>query len=325
LEHAYAWTCNAYAGRICGPLRRWRRLKGSLRRDICTVRCAATRLRSYETLCTCDAVCPVQTSNNMTIAVSGTGHAGMEAAVANVIEPGDIMLVGVNGLWGERVGDLASRYGADVRYVRVPAGEVVTLPQLEAAFAANPGIKVVFLTHGESSTGTLQPIEGVGALCARHGALFMLDTVCTLGGVPLELDAAGVDVVRALEGMCVLSMCVVHRTAQRTRIRSSIRMRAHDMRACGLSHTRAPTQTYSGSQKCLGAPPGAAPFSMSPRARAKLDARKTPVASYYFDANLMGANYGIDGKPRWYHHTSMVRGQAARGSTPTALVLTCSP
>jgi alanine-glyoxylate transaminase/serine-glyoxylate transaminase/serine-pyruvate transaminase len=220
----------------------------------------------------------------MTIAVSGTGHAGMEAAVANVIEPGDIMLVGVNGLWGERVGDLASRYGADVRYLKVSAGEVVTLAQLEEAFAANPGIKVVFLTHGESSTGTLQPIAGVGALCARHGALFMLDTVCTLGGVPLELDASGVDVVRGLE--------------RSVRAEYVTRML---IRVC----TRARTQTYSGSQKCLGAPPGAAPFSMSPRARAKLDSRKTPVASYYFDANLMGANYGIDGKPRWYHHTSV--------------------
>lgn len=121
----------------------------------------------------------------------------MEAAVANAIEPGDIMIVGINGLWGERVGDLASRYGADVRLIHATPGEVFSLAQLEAAFAANPGAKVLFLTHGESSTGTLQPIDGVGALCAKHGALFMLDTVCTLGGVPLELDAQGVDVVRA--------------------------------------------------------------------------------------------------------------------------------
>jgi alanine-glyoxylate transaminase/serine-glyoxylate transaminase/serine-pyruvate transaminase len=182
----------------------------------------------------------------------------MEAAVANAIEPGDIMLVGVNGLWGERVGDLASRYGAVVRYINVPAGGVFTLAQIEAGLDANKGAKVLFLTHGESSTGTLQPIDGVGAACAKRGVLFMLDTVCTLGGVPLHLDVSGVDI------------------------------------------------TYSGSQKCLGAPPGAAPFSMSPRARAKLAARKTPVASYYFDANLVGLNWGVDGKPRWYHHTSMI-------------------
>jgi alanine-glyoxylate transaminase/serine-glyoxylate transaminase/serine-pyruvate transaminase len=78
----------------------------------------------------------------MTLAISGTGHAGMEAAVANVIEAGDIMLVGVNGLWGERVGDLAERYGADVRYTHVPAGEVFTLAALEKALDANPGTKV---------------------------------------------------------------------------------------------------------------------------------------------------------------------------------------
>ena len=194
----------------------------------------------------------------MTLAISGTGHAGMEAAVANAVEPGDIMLVGVNGLWGERVGDLASRYGADVRYINVTGGSVFTLAQIEAGLDANPGVKVLFLTHGESSTGTLQPIDGVGKACAKRGVLFMLDTVCTLGGVPLKLDESSVDI------------------------------------------------TYSGSQKCLGAPPGAAPFSMSPRARAKLAARKTPVASYYFDANLVGANWGIDGKPRWYHHTSTI-------------------
>ena len=191
----------------------------------------------------------------MTLAISGTGHAGMEAAVANTIEPGDIMLVGVNGLWGERVGDLASRYGADVRYIHAPAGEIFSLAAIEAGLDANPGTKVLFLTHGESSTGTLQSLEGVGAACAARGVLFLLDTVCTLGGVPLQLDAQGVDV------------------------------------------------TYSGSQKCLGAPPGSSPFSMSPAARAKLAARKTPVASYYFDANLVGATWGVDGKPRWYHHT----------------------
>ncbi len=168
----------------------------------------------------------------------------MEASIANAVEPGDIVLVGANGLWGERVGDLAERYGGDVRLIHAPAGTVFSVAQLEAAFDANPGAKVLFLTHGESSTGTLQPLDGVGALCRRHGALFILDTVCSLGGVPLQLDVSGVDV------------------------------------------------TYSGSQKCLGAPPGSAPFSMSQRARDKLAARKTKVASYYFDANLFGANWG---------------------------------
>jgi alanine-glyoxylate transaminase / serine-glyoxylate transaminase / serine-pyruvate transaminase len=199
-----------------------------------------------------------QTSNNFTMAVSGTGHAGMEAAIANVVEPGDVVIVGLNGIWGERVADLVERYGGVSRPINAPAGTVFSLDQLEAAFKANPGAKALFLTHGESSTGTLQPVDGVGALCKRHGAIFILDTVCTLGGVPLAIDADGIDV------------------------------------------------TYSGSQKCLGAPPGSAPFSMSQRARDKLAARKTKVASYYFDANLFGANWGVDGKPRWYHHTSPI-------------------
>ena len=192
------------------------------------------------------------------MAVSGTGHAGMEAAIANVVEPGDVVIVGVNGIWGERVADLVERYGGVSRPINALAGTVFRLDQLEAAFKANPDAKALFLTHGESSTGTLQPVDGVGALCKRHGAIFILDTVCTLGGVPLALDADGIDV------------------------------------------------TYSGSQKCLGAPPGSAPFSMSQRARDKLAARKTKVSSYYFDANLFGANWGVDGKPRWYHHTSPI-------------------
>ena len=192
------------------------------------------------------------------MAVSGTGHAGMEAAIANVVEPGDQILVGVNGIWGERVADLVERYGGVAHQLLAEPGTVFTLSQLEAAFQKHPGAKGLFLTHGESSTGTLQPVDGVGALCKKHGAIFILDTVCTLGGVPLHLDAAGIDV------------------------------------------------TYSGSQKCLGAPPGSAPFSMSQRARDKLAARKTKVASYYFDATLFGANWGVDGKPRWYHHTSPV-------------------
>jgi alanine-glyoxylate transaminase/serine-glyoxylate transaminase/serine-pyruvate transaminase len=199
-----------------------------------------------------------QTSNNLTVAVSGTGHAGMEAAIANVVEPGDVVLVGVNGLWGERVADLTERYGGIVRTLHAPAGSVFSLLQLEAAFDANPDARVLFLTHGESSTGTLQPLDGVGALCAARGAIFILDTVCSLGGVPLYLDQSGVDV------------------------------------------------TYSGSQKCLGAPPGSAPFSMSQRARDKLAARKSKVQSYYFDANLFAAGWGVDGKPRWYHATAPI-------------------
>ena len=181
----------------------------------------------------------------------------MEAAIANLVEPGDIVLVGVNGIWGERVVDLTERYGGDVRVLTAKLGSVFTLPVLEAAFKANPGAKLLFLVHGESSSGTLQPLEGVGALCKKHNALFLLDTVCTLAGVPLHLDYSGVDA------------------------------------------------TYSGTQKCLGAPPGLSPFSMNERARARIAARKSQVASYYFDSVLIGKNWGIDQRdqPRWYHHT----------------------
>jgi alanine-glyoxylate transaminase / serine-glyoxylate transaminase / serine-pyruvate transaminase len=199
-----------------------------------------------------------QTKSNYTLAISGSGHAGMEAAIANLVEPGDVVLVGVNGIWGERVVDLTERYGGDVRPLTVPLGSVFSLEYLEEAFRANPGAKLLFLVHGESSSGTLQPVEGVGALCKKYGALFLLDTVCTLAGVPLTLDEWGVDA------------------------------------------------TYSGTQKCLGAPPGLSPFSMNERARARVAARKTKPASYYFDAGLVGKNWGVDNVPRAYHHTLAV-------------------
>jgi len=117
----------------------------------------------------------------------------METAIASLVQRGDVVLVGVNGLWGERAAQLAKLYGADVRPIYAPLGHVFSLAQLSDAFAANKGATLLFLTHGESSTGTLQPVEGVGELCEEHGALFLLDTVCTLGGVPVELDAWKVD------------------------------------------------------------------------------------------------------------------------------------
>ncbi|CAI5989290.1 unnamed protein product [Closterium sp. NIES-64] len=144
-----------------------------------------------------------QTQNPFTIAVSGSGHAAMEAAVASVVEPGDVVLVGVNGIWGERMTILAARYGADVRKMEAAPGKVFSVADVEKALADNPGVKVVFVVHGESSTGTLQPLEGLGELCHKNGALLFVDAVCTLGGIPLHVDAWGVDVIYSGSQKCL--------------------------------------------------------------------------------------------------------------------------
>ena len=102
-------------------------------------------------------------------------------ALLQVVEPGDKVLVGVNGIWGERMTVLTARYGADVVRMDTPAGTVFSVADVAAALRANPGVKVVFLVHGESSTGTLQPLEGLGDLCHSHGEYLLLQQSSLLG------------------------------------------------------------------------------------------------------------------------------------------------
>jgi alanine-glyoxylate transaminase / serine-glyoxylate transaminase / serine-pyruvate transaminase len=134
-----------------------------------------------------------QTENQLTIAVSGTGTAAMEAAVANVTEPGDVFLVGVAGYFGNRLVDMAGRYGADVRSITKPWGQVFKLEELRNALSTHrPAI--LALVHAETSTGARQPLEGVSELCREFGCLLLVDTVTSLGGVPIFLDEWGVDI-----------------------------------------------------------------------------------------------------------------------------------
>jgi alanine-glyoxylate transaminase / serine-glyoxylate transaminase / serine-pyruvate transaminase len=133
-----------------------------------------------------------QTDNPHTIAVSGTGTAAMEATVANSVEPGDVMLIGVAGYFGNRLVDMAGRYGADVKTISKPWGQNFSLDELRAAMAIHRP-KILGLVHAETSTGCRQPIEGVGELCREYDCLLLLDTVTSLGGVPIHLDEWGVD------------------------------------------------------------------------------------------------------------------------------------
>ena len=133
-----------------------------------------------------------QTDNPHTIAVSGTGSAAMEATIANSVEPGDVMLIGVAGYFGNRLVDMAGRYGADVRSISKPWGQNFSLDELRTAMATHRP-RILGLVHAETSTGCRQPMEGVGELCREYNCLLLLDTVTSLGGVPIYLDDWGVD------------------------------------------------------------------------------------------------------------------------------------
>jgi alanine-glyoxylate transaminase/serine-glyoxylate transaminase/serine-pyruvate transaminase len=132
------------------------------------------------------------TKNEMTLAISGTGSAGMETAFVNLVEPGDRVLIGVNGVFGGRMKDVAGRCGAQVQTVDAPWGKVIEQERMiEAIGSFKP--KVVAIVHAETSTGVHQPVDRLGAAAHGAGALLLLDCVTSLGGLPVEIDAWGVD------------------------------------------------------------------------------------------------------------------------------------
>lgn len=133
------------------------------------------------------------TANGLTLPISGTGSAGMEACVVNLIEPGDTAVVGVNGVFGTRMAEVAERAGARVVRVEAAWGEIVRSEQVEAALKNCERPKLVALVHAETSTGAWQPLAEAAELAHRHGALFLADCVTSLGGVPVDVDATGID------------------------------------------------------------------------------------------------------------------------------------
>ena len=143
-----------------------------------------------------------QTDNRFTIPVSGTGSAAMEASLANLIEPGDKILVGVNGYFGHRMIDMAERYGAEVSHISRPWGEVFSEKEIrEALEKYRPSI--LGLVHAETSTGANQPLAGIGALCREYDCLLLVDTVTSLGGVPLYIDAWQIDAAYSGSQKCL--------------------------------------------------------------------------------------------------------------------------
>jgi len=144
-----------------------------------------------------------QTENELALTISGTGSAGMEAALCNFIEPSDRVLVVVIGYFGERLYEVAKRYGATVDRLEYAWGEVCDPADVES-YLSKHSYKLVALVHGETSTGALQPcVPEIASICHRHGSLLVLDTVATLGGIPVEIDRWDVDIAYSGSQKCL--------------------------------------------------------------------------------------------------------------------------
>lgn len=197
------------------------------------------------------------TVNPLTFPVSGTGSAGQEAALANLLEPGDTAIIGINGVFGGRLAEMSRRMGAEVVAVEETWGRIIDPGRLVQAHRDHPHARLVAVVHAETSTGVRQPLDELGAYLAGTDTLYVVDAVTSLGGIPVEVDAHHVDVC------------------------------------------------YSGTQKCLGVPPGLSPMTFSPRALERVRSRERPCQSWYLDASLL-ADYVGESSERKYHHTAPI-------------------
>ena len=196
-----------------------------------------------------------QTVNELTFIVSAPGSAGMETALVNILEPGDEALVCINGVFGNRMAEIANRCGANVKRVEASWGEPIDPAQVNDMLGkSNP--KIVAIVHAETSTGVMQPLVEISQMTHDAWALLVVDAVTAYCGSPLPIDDWEIDVV------------------------------------------------YSGTQKCLSAPPGLSPVSFNDRAVEVLEKRKTKVQSWFLDLNLV-REYWFGAK-RAYHHTAPV-------------------
>ncbi len=144
-----------------------------------------------------------RTNNPLTFPVSGTGMAGMECVAVNLIEPGDEVIVGVNGVFGTRMRDVMERCGARVHALQGEWGGVFTPDHIAAALETHPKVKLVALVHAETSTGAHQPLDGVAELVHARGALLVVDAVTSLGGHELRVDEWGIDAIYSGTQKCL--------------------------------------------------------------------------------------------------------------------------
>ena len=144
-----------------------------------------------------------KTKNELTLPISGTGSAGMDASFSNFLEPGDVAVIGVNGFFGERMVQSALRCGAEVVRVDAEWGQVVEPEFTEAALKAQKKVKLVALVHAETSTGVLQPLAETSKLAKQYGALFLVDAVTSLGGHEVAVDDWGIDICYSCSQKCI--------------------------------------------------------------------------------------------------------------------------
>jgi alanine-glyoxylate transaminase/serine-glyoxylate transaminase/serine-pyruvate transaminase len=143
-----------------------------------------------------------ETDNPLTIPMSGTGTAAMETAVANIVEPGDPVLVCINGYFGGRIEEMARRYGGDVQTITCPWGEFFTPSEVKEALDSHPA-KVVAIVHAETSTGVLQPLDEIARVVHDQGGLLLVDAVTSLGGLPVRVDETGIDICYSGSQKCL--------------------------------------------------------------------------------------------------------------------------
>jgi alanine-glyoxylate transaminase/serine-glyoxylate transaminase/serine-pyruvate transaminase len=141
--------------------------------------------------------------DGFTLPVSGTGSAGMEACLANILEPGDVAVVVNHGYFGERLVEIARRHGATAAPVQGEWGSAIALEAVEAELKRHPRVKLLAVVHAETSTGLLQPLEELARLAHDHDALFLVDAVTSLGGASVEVDATGIDACYSATQKCL--------------------------------------------------------------------------------------------------------------------------
>jgi alanine-glyoxylate transaminase/serine-glyoxylate transaminase/serine-pyruvate transaminase len=134
----------------------------------------------------------LNTGNALTLPISGTGSAGMETCFVNLVEQGDRVLILTNGVFGTRMAEVASRLGAEVDSMEFEWGTPVDTQQV-AARLKEKKYALIGVVHAETSTGVLNPVQQIGELVRENGALYLVDSVTGLGGIPVQLDAWGVD------------------------------------------------------------------------------------------------------------------------------------
>jgi alanine-glyoxylate transaminase/serine-glyoxylate transaminase/serine-pyruvate transaminase len=143
-----------------------------------------------------------RTTNHHTIPMSGTGTSGLETIAVNLLEPGDEVIVGVIGYFGQRLAEICRRQGAVVREIEAPLGEVIDPDRIAKALDEKPAT-LVYLVHAETSTGAAQPLEDIGKIVRAHDALLAVDCVTSLGGMPLEVDRWLIDAAGSCSQKCI--------------------------------------------------------------------------------------------------------------------------